>query len=194
MQRQPLAFTTTYNRITNVLFNDVYISQAFNRALFPTPPKPEDIGAKKFISIWDTGATGTVISQKVIDECGLKPISLAKVSTASQKDVLTTVYFVSIILPMKIVIPQLRVIRGSIAGGADVLIGMDIISNGDFSVTNCEGKTVFSFRMPSIERIDFVEKSRKAKEPLPPRALRKVGRNDPCPCGSGKKYKHCCGK
>ncbi len=23
---------------------------------------------------------------------------------------------------------------------------------------------------------------------------RKVGRNDPCPCGSGKKYKHCCGK
>ena len=22
----------------------------------------------------------------------------------------------------------------------------------------------------------------------------KVGRNDPCPCGSGKKYKHCCGK
>ncbi len=23
---------------------------------------------------------------------------------------------------------------------------------------------------------------------------RKIGRNDPCPCGSGKKYKHCCGK
>lgn len=22
----------------------------------------------------------------------------------------------------------------------------------------------------------------------------KVGRNDPCPCGSGKKHKHCCGK
>lgn len=22
----------------------------------------------------------------------------------------------------------------------------------------------------------------------------KVGRNDPCPCGSGKKFKHCCGK
>lgn len=24
-------------------------------------------------------------------------------------------------------------------------------------------------------------------------AASKVGRNDPCPCGSGKKYKHCCG-
>lgn len=22
----------------------------------------------------------------------------------------------------------------------------------------------------------------------------KVGWNEPCPCGSGKKYKHCCGK
>jgi preprotein translocase subunit SecA len=26
------------------------------------------------------------------------------------------------------------------------------------------------------------------------RATQKVGRNDPCPCGSGKKYKHCHGK
>ena len=26
------------------------------------------------------------------------------------------------------------------------------------------------------------------------RAEKKVGRNDPCPCGSGKKYKNCCGK
>jgi SWIM/SEC-C metal-binding protein len=23
---------------------------------------------------------------------------------------------------------------------------------------------------------------------------KKIGRNDPCPCGSGKKYKKCCGK
>ena len=27
-----------------------------------------------------------------------------------------------------------------------------------------------------------------------PAAKKKVGRNDPCPCGSGKKYKHCCGR
>lgn len=25
-------------------------------------------------------------------------------------------------------------------------------------------------------------------------SAKKVGRNDPCPCGSGKKYKHCCGR
>lgn len=28
----------------------------------------------------------------------------------------------------------------------------------------------------------------------PKKAEKKVGPNDPCPCGSGKKYKHCCGK
>ncbi|OQA05872.1 MAG: preprotein translocase subunit SecA [Firmicutes bacterium ADurb.Bin373] len=27
-----------------------------------------------------------------------------------------------------------------------------------------------------------------------PRRARKTGRNEPCPCGSGKKYKNCCGK
>ena len=26
------------------------------------------------------------------------------------------------------------------------------------------------------------------------RATAKIGRNDPCPCGSGKKYKKCCGR
>ncbi|MBR0094072.1 MAG: SEC-C domain-containing protein, partial [Synergistaceae bacterium] len=27
-----------------------------------------------------------------------------------------------------------------------------------------------------------------------PRKVQKVGRNDPCPCGSGKKYKYCHGR
>ena len=36
---------------------------------------------------------------------------------------------------------------------------------------------------------DGKEKVKKA-----PKRVNKVGRNDPCPCGSGKKYKQCCGK
>ena len=27
-----------------------------------------------------------------------------------------------------------------------------------------------------------------------PKRIKKIGRNEPCPCGSGKKYKRCCGK
>ena len=30
--------------------------------------------------------------------------------------------------------------------------------------------------------------------PQPERQVRSVGRNDPCPCGSGQKYKKCCGR
>jgi preprotein translocase subunit SecA len=36
------------------------------------------------------------------------------------------------------------------------------------------------------------EAPQRKKEAVP--VGKKVGRNDPCPCGSGKKYKHCCGK
>jgi SEC-C motif len=46
------------------------------------------------------------------------------------------------------------------------------------------------------EEVDFLERngsSSNVQKPLPPRReLAKVGRNDPCPCGSGKKYKFCC--
>ena len=34
------------------------------------------------------------------------------------------------------------------------------------------------------------EKTKKAT----PKRVKKIGRNEPCPCGSGKKYKNCCGK
>ena len=33
-----------------------------------------------------------------------------------------------------------------------------------------------------------------AKKPVVRRASERIGRNDPCPCGSGKKYKQCCGR
>jgi len=32
------------------------------------------------------------------------------------------------------------------------------------------------------------------EKPQPVRKQKKIGRNDPCPCGSGKKYKKCCGR
>lgn len=42
----------------------------------------------------------------------------------------------------------------------------------------------------------FDRYERPALRPLPPEPFhtKKVGRNDPCPCGSGKKYKKCCGR
>ena len=43
-----------------------------------------------------------------------------------------------------------------------------------------------------IEGTPNEDKSKNKKQT--PKRVQKVGRNDPCPCGSGKKYKQCCGK
>ena len=94
-------------------------------------------------------------------------------------------------LPNKVHIPEIRVTEGAIAD-VDVLIGMDIICMGDFAVTNKDGRTNFTFRIPSLECLDFV-KQKPALIQSGTQALRKVGRNELCPCGSGKKYKRCCG-
>jgi len=111
------------------------------------------------------------------------------VSTASDERLATNTYMVNIWLPNKVVFGELRVTEGKLSGETEVLIGMDIISSGDFAVTNYDGKTVFTFRFPSAECIDFVKKIRQQSML---KGLNKIGRNDPCPCGSGKKYKHCC--
>ncbi len=44
----------------------------------------------------------------------------------------------------------------------------------------------------SIYRVGIAKEAPQKKEAV--MAGKRVGRNDPCPCGSGKKYKHCCGK
>ena len=38
----------------------------------------------------------------------------------------------------------------------------------------------------------YRSQSQEAPKPFK-RGEAKIGRNDPCPCGSGKKYKKCCG-
>ncbi|HPF28128.1 MAG TPA: UPF0149 family protein [Steroidobacteraceae bacterium] len=46
---------------------------------------------------------------------------------------------------------------------------------------------------PSVREIYEFWLERRARPTSPVRrAAPRVGRNDPCPCGSGKKYKHCC--
>jgi hypothetical protein len=49
---------------------------------------------------------------------------------------------------------SITVTRGVLLG-ADILIGMDIMNQGDFAVTNLNGITRFSFRIPSMAAIDF---------------------------------------
>jgi len=45
-----------------------------------------------------------------------------------------------------------------------------------------------------IQKEEEDNSEKKIKEKLKSITKSKIGRNEPCPCGSGKKYKHCCGK
>lgn len=178
-------FTTVCPKKVNVLINEVSLTAAYS-----PPTSSKNIVYKKFFAIWDTGATNTVISEKVVKDCGLKPVGMTKVRQADGTAEDVNDYLVNVRLPNAVEIYNIRVTEGKLRGQANVLIGMDIINKGDFAVTNYNGKTVFSFRIPSIERIDFIEQLLESKSPVkvPP----KVGRNTPCPCNSGKKYKNCC--
>jgi len=54
-----------------------------------------------------------------------------------------------------------------------------------------KGKRIYPYILPMSHK--FVEAMRSELDPKGGNG-KKVGRNDPCPCGSGKKYKKCCGK
>lgn len=175
------AFTTSSNiGILNVLRSKVTIGLAFDSSKSPVPTQSD------FEAIWDTGATASAISKSVVQRVGLQPTGIARIHTAGGIHDCNT-FFISIMLPNKVGFAAVRVSECELTG-ADVLIGMDIIANGDFVITNYEGKTVFSYRTPSVNKIDFVEEIKRYNA-----SQMKAGRNDPCPCGSGKKYKRCHG-
>ena len=148
------------------------------------PAKP----ALDVVAIWDTGASGSAITRRTAEDLGLEPTGMVKTSTAAgERDTYT--YLVSLFLPNRVCIASLRVSE-QVLKDLDMLIGMDVIGNGDFAVTNHSGITVWTYRYPSIQRIDFVKALSPKSSPKSPR----IGRNSLCPCGSGKKYKRCCGR
>lgn len=162
----------------NVLNNNVYISNASSL-------NSGNIKRNQFIATWDTGATNTVISDRVVKECGLIPTGIIPVATAGGIMNAFT-YVIDIVLPDDVVINNLKVTGGELKG-TEVLIGMDIITRGDFAVSNYNGTLKFTYREPSQQSIDFVKDRTVKLEAIP-------NRNSKCPCGSGKKYKQCCGK
>ena len=49
-------------------------------------------------------------------------------------------------------------------------------------------------RKPQAKKMSTNKDDSEGKSKKKPKKVEKVGRNDPCPCGSGRKYKQCCGK
>ena len=63
-----------------------------------------------------------------------------------------------------------------------------------WNVSNTEHAEVDQFSMAERQRAAAVAPQGERKVKQIKLETPKVGRNEPCPCGSGRKYKKCCGK
>ena len=85
-------------------------------------------------------------------------------------------------------------------------IGLEILSTENGQAHDSEGYVDFVARYKAAGSIHAIREKSHFKKlgdrwlyvsgkslALPKKNDTKVGRNDPCPCGSGKKYKKCCG-
>ncbi|MXX98462.1 MAG: hypothetical protein F4Y58_00940 [Gammaproteobacteria bacterium] len=138
--------------------------------------------------MWSTGTARSQLSRKLIEELELEAI----VKSGNDKQLL---YSLDVYLPNKVRMAKVEmteITQPLPHPDIECIIGMDIISLGDCSISHSNGNTFFSFRVPSLGGMDYVEQSKKNK--TSPRSPTMVRRNQMCPCGSGKRYKNCCGR
>jgi preprotein translocase subunit SecA len=63
-----------------------------------------------------------------------------------------------------------------------------------FRIQISEPKKITELQQPKEQKMIFSSGDEPEKKKPVKRSQKKVGRNAPCPCGSGKKYKKCCGR
>jgi hypothetical protein len=182
------AFTLKHNGLANRLVTEVKLSRAFD----PANPPMSAFAQYETTALWDTGATRSVVTEATAHALGLVSVGKAIVNHAGGSSSHNT-YLINFYLPNSVCVAGVLASEcPDIAGSFGAIVGMDIILKGDFSLTNYNGQTWMTFRVPSIQAVDYVVEAHKI-------AYAGVGRNDPCPCGkkdaSGKpiKYKHCHG-
>jgi hypothetical protein len=148
------------NGVARVLQTQCGICAAFDPNTAPATQRPN---YEMFTGIWDTGATGSVITQDVVTRCGLKPTGMV-LSHHAGGSAMTETYQVNIQLPNGVQFADFKVTLGVLPHGAHALIGMDIISLGDFNITNVGGKTMFSYRNPTLGGVDYVDEANRMQQ------------------------------
>ena len=145
-------------------------------------------------ALWDTGANITCISTRIISKLGLSAVDKVLISVANNETYEAQSYYVSLQMGA-FIIPFIKVLGLPMDESKDMIIGMDVIARGDLSITNYSGRTILSFREPSLQTIDYVEELKlQDKCDKMHRINESKKMPDKCACGSGKDYKNCHGK
>ena len=113
---------------------------------------------KEFPALVDTGATNTCISNEIASQLKLVPTGTVENHTANGKATVNTFVVDLVLCGGRVHIQRNRVLEVDLneQAGIEMLIGMDVLRHGDFIITNKDGVTRASFRVPSILSTDFV--------------------------------------
>ena len=118
--------------------------------------------SKKIIKVralWDTGAMLSAITPQTAQSLNLVPFNRVKVNGINNISMADMVK-VSIKLPNLFEVKNTNVTVCNLVRDVDLLIGMDIIQLGDFSISNGQGRTLFTFAIPPFEnKTDHYEKA-----------------------------------
>jgi len=98
-------------------------------------------------ALWDTGATMSVITPEIQNKLKITPVdkkTIAGIHITKEVDVM----LITIELPNRVIKKTIKVAVCDMASNSEMLIGMDIISLGDFSLSNGGNQTLFSFAVP----------------------------------------------
>jgi hypothetical protein len=99
-------------------------------------------------AMWDTGSMVTCVSKRLVRYLGLTSFESTTL-TSLHGDSVTNVCFMDIVLPDGIVIENVSAMEIETQRDFDIIIGMNIIRLGDFSLCNDQGNTVMTFSLPS---------------------------------------------
>ena len=148
----PLQFNYTmrYEGIVPALITPCAVSASWD----PSEGGPEP-AAVRYQCLWDTGATVSAVTKRVAVDLELPIEALVPIRHAGGASAGVPQHYVNLQLPNGVVIVGRAVAQLPLTN-CDVIVGMDIISLGDFAVSNFNGKTTFTFRIPSVEEFDFV--------------------------------------
>ena len=146
--------------------------------------------------VWDTGAQCSVMRQDLVDQLGLVPRGFKNIKGVTGEQRRNT-YLANVTLNNKEITLDME-ITGVDAFSDDtdegMLIGMDIISQGDFCITNFQRNTVMTFRKPSQGVVDYCKENDLINKYAKIHLARIKHGNKLCPCGSKKLYENCHGK
>jgi predicted aspartyl protease len=101
-------------------------------------------------ALWDTGAETTFISAKLAQELGLEPMTERITVSGIYGSAFANVYMLDVVLPGKIIVEDISAPEISNHKDFDIIIGMNIINRGTFTIDNENGDTTLYFSLPGF--------------------------------------------